>query len=268
MANCSTVCISSCELPADIQAAMSGALACKVFNGDEGASQTFNPVMFCRAVMSAVAPDSVMAIDLDDVRSLLGQGRIHLGYSQSFINEGTVIKACKALTQRSLNETPDLLHTASGILVMIRTPPHAAIKLSEIRTGLREMWQHIPDTAQSIYAYTHSDSLTDTVEIYTLVASESSPEISYPHLVSNHYLTLDECFQKLARLGEQTNTDLILLQSTSQILAKYQKSSIGFIQRKLKIGYSLASKLLQQLEREGIVSPLSSEGRRSVLVRF
>ena len=268
MANCSSNCGSICPLPADLQAAMDHAVTCKSFIFDGGTAQTFNIEECCRAMMSALDSDSVISIDLDDVRSLLNQGRISAGHDRTLIGEGAVIKACKTSIQGSLIESPDLLRTATGILVIIQTPQNSAIKLSEVRNGLREIWQHCPDSAQCIYACIHGDSAVDAIEVYTLVANNANPNASDPQLAFNQGLSLDQALQKLSHLAEQTDSDLVLLQNACRLLAKHQKSSASFIQRKLKIGYSRASELLNQLEREGIVGSLSSDGHRSVLVRF
>jgi len=268
MKNCSPHCASTCPLPGDLQAAMNHALTFTSLTSDAGTPQTVIIEGCCRAMMSALGSDSIVSIDLADIRSLIDQGRISVGYGQTFVSEGAVIKACKASIQGSLIEIPDLLRTATGILVVIRTPQNAAIKLSEVRDGLREIWQHSPDEAQRIYTCVDADSLTDTFEVYTLVVNDKNSKASDPQLALNQGLSLDQALQKLSRLAEQTDSDLVLLQSACRLLAKHQKSSASFIQRKLRIGYSRASELLNQLEREGIVGSLSSEGHRSVLVRF
>lgn len=265
MANCSPHCASTCPLPADLRTAMNRALTCKSFTSGAGISHAVNIEGCCRAMMSALSSDSVISIDLDDIRSLLGQGHLSLGYGHNIAREGAVIKACKASVQGRLIENPDLLRTATGILVIIRTPKHADIKLSEVRDGLREIWQHSSDAVQRIYTCIDADSLTDTVEVYTLVVNQKAFDQQLG-IIQN--LTLDDALQKLSRLVEQTDSDLILLQNACQLLAKHQKSSTGFIQRKLKIGYSQASKLLKQLEHAEIIESISSEGLRPVLVRF
>ena len=265
MANCSPHCASTCPLPADLRSAMNHAQSCKFFTSGAGTSQAENIEGCCRAMMSALGSDSIISIDLDDIRSLLGQGCFSLGYGQTFVREGAIIKACKASVQGHLIENPDLLRTATGILVIIRTPKNAAIKLSEVRAGLHEIWQHIPDAAQRIYTCIHADSLTDIFEAYTLVMNNKNQKASNPQLGIAKSLTLDDALRKISRLAEETDADRILLQSACQILATHPKSSKIFIQRKLKIGYSLASNLLRKLEHEGIAGPFSPEERKPVL---
>ena len=45
-----------------------------------------------------------------------------------------------------------------------------------------------------------------------------------------------------------------------------QKASISSVQRKLRIGYNRADRLIEQMEESGVVSPMSSNGTREILV--
>jgi DNA segregation ATPase FtsK/SpoIIIE, S-DNA-T family len=51
-----------------------------------------------------------------------------------------------------------------------------------------------------------------------------------------------------------------------EIVIKERKASISYVQRKLKIGYNRAANLLEQMEKAGLVSSLSSSGQRDILV--
>jgi S-DNA-T family DNA segregation ATPase FtsK/SpoIIIE len=51
------------------------------------------------------------------------------------------------------------------------------------------------------------------------------------------------------------------------VVAREGKASTSFIQRHLSIGYNRAAKLIEQMEKEGIVSPANHVGKREVLVR-
>jgi S-DNA-T family DNA segregation ATPase FtsK/SpoIIIE len=51
------------------------------------------------------------------------------------------------------------------------------------------------------------------------------------------------------------------------VVAREGKASTSFIQRHLNIGYNRAAKLIEQMEREGIVGPANHVGKREVLIR-
>ncbi len=51
------------------------------------------------------------------------------------------------------------------------------------------------------------------------------------------------------------------------IVAREGKASTSFIQRHLNIGYNRAAKLIEQMEKEGIVSAANHVGKREILVR-
>ena len=51
-----------------------------------------------------------------------------------------------------------------------------------------------------------------------------------------------------------------------QVVLKSRQASISFVQRNLRIGYNRAARLLEQMEKSGIVSPMQSNGKREILV--
>jgi S-DNA-T family DNA segregation ATPase FtsK/SpoIIIE len=50
------------------------------------------------------------------------------------------------------------------------------------------------------------------------------------------------------------------------IVAREGKASTSFIQRHLQIGYNRAARIMEQMEKEGVVSPANRVGKREVLV--
>lgn len=51
------------------------------------------------------------------------------------------------------------------------------------------------------------------------------------------------------------------------IVLREQKASISFIQRHLRIGYNSAARLMERMEKEGVVSPANHVGKREILGR-
>ena len=58
-----------------------------------------------------------------------------------------------------------------------------------------------------------------------------------------------------------------LFDQAVDVVAREGKASTSFIQRHLQIGYNRAAKLIEQMEKEGIVGPANHVGKREVLVR-
>ena len=49
------------------------------------------------------------------------------------------------------------------------------------------------------------------------------------------------------------------------IVIKTRRPSISLVQRHLRIGYNRAARLIEQMERSGLVSAMGSNGNREVL---
>ncbi|MGC8527969.1 DNA translocase FtsK [Acidiphilium sp.] len=57
-----------------------------------------------------------------------------------------------------------------------------------------------------------------------------------------------------------------LYQQAVALVAREGKASTSFIQRHLQIGYNRAAKLIEQMEKEGVVGPANHVGKREVLI--
>ena len=65
-------------------------------------------------------------------------------------------------------------------------------------------------------------------------------------------------------LGGDSESDA-LYDEAVKIVTQERKPSISYVQRRLKIGYNRAARLLESMESAGIVGPLQSNGGREVL---
>ena len=51
-----------------------------------------------------------------------------------------------------------------------------------------------------------------------------------------------------------------------EVVLKNRKASISLVQRQLKIGYNRAARLVEDMEKAGLVSAMSGSGQREILV--
>jgi S-DNA-T family DNA segregation ATPase FtsK/SpoIIIE len=68
-------------------------------------------------------------------------------------------------------------------------------------------------------------------------------------------------------VGGPLDGEVGLFDQAVALVAREGKASTSFIQRHLNIGYNRAAKLIEQMEKEGIVSAANHVGKREVLVR-
>jgi S-DNA-T family DNA segregation ATPase FtsK/SpoIIIE len=64
----------------------------------------------------------------------------------------------------------------------------------------------------------------------------------------------------------EDDPDSQLYRKAVQTVAESQKASTSYIQRQLRIGYNNAARLIERMEKEGIVSAPDHVGRREVLI--
>ena len=58
-----------------------------------------------------------------------------------------------------------------------------------------------------------------------------------------------------------------LFDQAVDLVSREGKASTSFLQRHLNIGYNRAAKLIEQMEKEGIVTAANHVGKREVLAR-
>ncbi|MDE2004042.1 MAG: DNA translocase FtsK, partial [Betaproteobacteria bacterium] len=75
----------------------------------------------------------------------------------------------------------------------------------------------------------------------------------------------DEDGEAVAPEGGDAESDPMYDQAVAVVL-KTRRPSISLVQRHLRIGYNRAARLIEQMERAGMVSPMQSNGNREVLV--
>ena len=50
-----------------------------------------------------------------------------------------------------------------------------------------------------------------------------------------------------------------------EIVLKSKKASISYVQRNLRIGYNRAARIIEDMEKAGLVSPMQSNGNREII---
>ena len=66
--------------------------------------------------------------------------------------------------------------------------------------------------------------------------------------------------------GEMAGEKDALYDQAVEIVVRTRRPSISLVQRHLRIGYNRAARLIEDMERAGLVSPMQSNGNREVLV--
>lgn len=80
-------------------------------------------------------------------------------------------------------------------------------------------------------------------------------------------VTQDEGGDELGFDEDESDEDRELYDRAVAIVARDRKASTSYVQRCLKIGYNRAARLIEKMERDGIVGPANHVGKREVLVR-
>ena len=76
----------------------------------------------------------------------------------------------------------------------------------------------------------------------------------------------DGCYMFEGQPTGEDDAETQLFRRAIQIVAESQKASTSYLQRQLRVGYNNAARLIERMEKEGVVSAPDHVGRREVLV--
>ncbi|MBS0288260.1 MAG: DNA translocase FtsK 4TM domain-containing protein [Proteobacteria bacterium] len=111
------------------------------------------------------------------------------------------------------------------------------------------------------------------------------PGVGVPHRIHGAFVSDDEVHKvtnQLRKLGKPTYIESVVQSTASAfsaedgdtdelydqaiaVVTEARKASISLVQRRLKIGYNRAARLIEQMEAQGVVSQVQSNGTREVL---
>src|SRR5882757_4320084 len=85
-------------------------------------------------------------------------------------------------------------------------------------------------------------------------------------IASKAVLAMEELLLSLPGEEADSESDQLYDQAIA-LVARERKCSTSFIQRYLQIGYNRAARIVERMEREGVVSGANHVGKREVLAR-
>jgi len=94
--------------------------------------------------------------------------------------------------------------------------------------------------------------------------------VNYINSQSTNEIQTDITIDKFSKKNELNFNEKLgsvdeLYNQAVAIVLKQQKASTSFIQRHLQIGYNRAARIVEQMERDGIITEANHAGKRSVL---
>ena len=110
-------------------------------------------------------------------------------------------------------------------------------------------------------------AFVDDHEVHNVVnawKTQSAPE--YLDDILNETLPSSADVPSLTGLDEQDSESDPFYDQAVQIVMETRRASISGIQRRLKIGYNRAARLIESMEAAGLVGPMESNGNREILV--
>ena len=91
----------------------------------------------------------------------------------------------------------------------------------------------------------------------------SEDEVNYREEIIEHINNESLSTTNNSSGGEEND---VLLDEAIQLVVEYQQVSTSFIQRKLRIGFNRASRIMEELEAKGIISERDGSKPRQVLI--
>ena len=94
---------------------------------------------------------------------------------------------------------------------------------------------------------------------------KGSTPVYEEQILTGESITVDENGESLSVFNSDNVDDDPLYDEALRIVTESRRASISGVQRRLRIGYNRAARLIEQMEAQGIVGPLQRNGSREVL---
>ena len=154
--------------------------------------------------------------------------------------------------------------------VVFITGANGGLAKSFIEALLKENAKKIYCTARDLEKLAELKKLSSKIEIFNLdITKKDELEVEY-----------DMNFIKDKNLGSSSNgskgaknisdEDIVLddlYEDAKEVIITDKKTSISYLQRRLKIGYNRAATIIEQLEKTGVLSEVDVRGNREILVQ-
>ncbi len=124
---------------------------------------------------------------------------------------------------------------------------------AEALLGLGDMLYLAPGTGRLVRLHGSYVSDEDVRRVVEYVKAQAGPDYSD-----------DAPFQNVAEFDEEVERDEVYEQAREVVLTSGQASA-SLIQRRLRVGYPRAARMIEQMEEEGLVSAPGRDGRREIL---
>ncbi len=80
-------------------------------------------------------------------------------------------------------------------------------------------------------------------------------------------MTLLECDEEDGEPGDEEDLSDEMYDMAVRLVTEHRQASISWLQRRLRVGYNRAARMIERMEREGVVSPASGARPREVIAR-
>jgi len=97
-------------------------------------------------------------------------------------------------------------------------------------------------------------------KVVNFLKSKSEPD--YIDEILNPNDSIDNILSESGPSGEKDP----LYDEAVQIVLSSKKASISYVQRNLRIGYNRAARIIEDMEKAGLVTPMQNNGNREIIV--